>query len=72
MVTKKRHLAKALSYRIISTTVGFITIWVFTGSLKVGSAFTAMELLWKPFQYYIHERVWYKWISYGVKKKENK
>ena len=70
MVNKKRHLAKTVSYRIISTTIGFVTVWVFTGSLEIGSTFTIMELLWKPVQYYIHERVWYNYIKYGIDKKD--
>jgi len=68
MVNKRRHVAKTISYRIISTTIGFLTVWLFTGSLKIGSAFTIMELLWKPIQYYIHERVWYNYIKYGINK----
>jgi uncharacterized membrane protein len=67
IVEKKRHIAKTVSYRLVSTTIGFFTVWAFTGSLKMGSAFTALELVWKPIQYYVHERVWYRWIKYGLK-----
>jgi uncharacterized membrane protein len=75
-VSYKRHLAKTISYRILSTTIGFIGIWLVSGSLKVGAAFGVVELLYKPIQYYIHERIWYKWIKYGLnldseKKKKN-
>lgn len=69
-VTKNRHIAKTISYRLISTAIGFITMWVVSGSVKVGAAFGIAELLWKPIQYYIHERVWYKWIKYGINNKE--
>ena len=69
-VTKSRHIAKTISYRLISTAIGFITMWVVSGSVKVGAAFGIAELLWKPIQYYIHERVWYKWIKYGVNDKD--
>lgn len=65
-VSAKRHLAKTISYRIISTLVGFLIMWAATGSIKVGAAFGVVELLYKPIQYYIHERVWYKWIKYGL------
>ena len=65
-VSAKRHLAKTISYRIISTLVGFLMMWAATGSIKVGAAFGVVELLYKPIQYYIHERVWYKWIKYGL------
>lgn len=68
IVEKKRHIAKTISYRVVSTAIGFITMWAVTGSVKFGAAFGIAELLWKPIQYYIHERVWYKWIKYGLKK----
>lgn len=67
-VTQKRHIAKTISYRILSTTVGFLTMWAITGSIKVGTSFSVLELLWKPIQYYLHERTWYKYIKYGLKK----
>jgi uncharacterized membrane protein len=68
-VTKSRHIVKTISYRLISTAIGFITMWVISGSVKLGAAFGVAELLWKPIQYYIHERVWYKWIKYGINDK---
>lgn len=71
MVSHKRHLAKTISYRIISTGFGFLAMWVVTGSVKVGAAFSVVELVWKPIQYYIHERVWYKFIKFGLKENIN-
>ena len=68
MVQKKRHIAKTISYRVVSTTIGFITMWLVTGSIKIGAAFGFAELIWKPIQYYLHERIWYKWIKFGLKK----
>ena len=67
IVEKKRHIAKTISYRLISTLIGFLIMWGVSGSIKIGSAFGAMELIYKPLQYYIHERVWYRFIKYGVK-----
>ena len=64
----KRHIAKTISYRIISTLVGFLLMWWISGSIKMGAAFGAAELVYKPIQYFIHERIWYKWIKYGLKK----
>jgi uncharacterized membrane protein len=65
-VSAKRHLAKTISYRIISTLIGFLIMWCVTGKIEFGAAFGVIELLYKPIQYYIHERIWYKWISYGL------
>jgi uncharacterized membrane protein len=69
-VSPKRHLAKTISYRILSTSIGFMAMWLVTGSITVGAAFSIIELVWKPIQYYIHERVWYKHIKFGVTKVE--
>ena len=75
-VSYRRHLAKTISYRIISTGIGFLVMWWASGSVKIGAAFGVVELIYKPLQYYIHERVWYKWIKFGListpeKKKKN-
>ena len=68
IVERKRHIAKTISYRILSTLIGFLLMWLISGSIKVGAAFGVAELIYKHIQYYIHERIWYKWIKYGLKK----
>jgi uncharacterized membrane protein len=67
MIEKKRHIAKTISYRLVSTLIGFLIMLAISGSIKVGAAFGIAELVYKPIQYYIHERVWYRWIKYGLK-----
>lgn len=67
-VERKRHIAKTISYRIISTLIGFVIMWLVSGSVKVGAAFGVAELVYKPIQYYLHERIWYRWVTYGLKK----
>jgi uncharacterized membrane protein len=67
----KRHIAKTISYRILSTLVGFFIMWWISGSIKVGAAFGVAELVYKPIQYFLHERFWYKFIKYGLKNKQN-
>jgi uncharacterized membrane protein len=68
IVQSKRHIAKTISYRILSTLIGFLLMWFITGSIEVGTAFGIVELAYKPIQYYIHERIWYRWVKYGLKK----
>jgi uncharacterized membrane protein len=65
-VSTKRHIAKTISYRLVSTGIGFAIMWLATGSIKIGAAFGIVELVYKPIQYYIHERVWYRWIKFGL------
>lgn len=71
-VSYKRHLAKTLSYRLISTTVGFLGMWWASGSIKIGAAFGVVELIYKPLQYYVHERVWYRYIRFGLIEEKKK
>ena len=68
IVERKRHIAKTISYRVVSTLIGFLLMWLISGSIKVGAAFGIAELVYKPIQYYLHERIWYKWIKFGLKK----
>ena len=70
LVERKRHIAKTISYRILSTLIGFLLMWWISDSIKVGTAFGVAELVYKPIQYYIHERIWYKWIKFGLKNDE--
>ena len=70
-VSKKRHIAKTISYRVVSSLIGFITIWLISVSVKISTAFGVAELLYKPIQYYIHERVWYRWIRFGLQDKKH-
>jgi len=67
MVTKSRHLAKAITWRIIASIVTAIIAYAFGLPPKaVGAVFVA-DLIIKFVLYYIHERVWYKHIKFGVK-----
>jgi len=72
VVERKRHIAKTISYRIISTLIGFVIMWWVSGDIKVGAAFGIAELVYKPIQYYIHERIWYRWIKFGLRKENDK
>ena len=67
----KRHIAKTISYRILSTIIGVLLMWWISGSIKVGAAFGVAELIYKPIQYFLHERFWYIFIKYGLKDKKN-
>lgn len=65
-VSAKRHLAKAVTWRIIASITTAIIAWFFGLPPKaVGAVFVA-DLIIKFIMYYIHERVWYKHIKYGV------
>jgi uncharacterized membrane protein len=68
-ISPKRHLLKTVSYRVVSSVIGFLVLWIFFG-ITVGVSFSLFELFFKPLLYYIHERIWYRHIKFGVTKVE--
>ena len=67
MVQKKRHAAKALTWRLVGTLDTFLLAWWLTGSVEVGAMFSGIEVITKTVLYYLHERAWYK-TKWGVGK----
>jgi len=65
-VSYKRHLAKTVTYRILSSTISFLIVWIISGDFKLGLSLSFAEIMIKPTQYFIHERIWYKWIKFGL------
>lgn len=69
-VDKKRHLAKAVTWRIIaSVTTALIALYFGLPQKAVGAVFVA-DLVIKFGLYYYHERLWYKYIKFGVNKND--
>lgn len=68
MVSRKRHILKTITWRIIGTLDTMILSWVITGNWKWGIAIGGVELITKMILYYFHERAWYRFSKYGVKK----
>jgi uncharacterized membrane protein len=71
MVHVKRHIAKAISYRLVGSAQTILIGYVLTGSLVIASTAGIIELVVKPIIYFLHERVWYKFIKFGVDKHED-
>lgn len=70
MIDVKRHILKTISYRILGSIAGFLTMWYLTNDVRISSLFSLGELVLKPIIYFLHERFWYKYIKYGVKNLE--
>lgn len=58
----KRHILKTISYRILGTLTTVIIAYSLGASLKVSSILGVGELVLKPVIYFLHERLWYKYI----------
>jgi uncharacterized membrane protein len=68
MVSYKRHLLKTITWRIVGTLDTMLLSWIITGSWKWGLAIGGTEVITKMVLYYLHERVWYRYLSYGLDK----
>ena len=68
MVGYKRHIAKTVSWRVIGTVDTIVLSGIITGSWSTGLAIGGVEVVTKMVLYFLHERVWYKFSRYGIKK----
>ncbi len=66
----KRHIAKSVSYRLIGTTTTIILTVLAGLEIKWAAMVGVGELVIKPIIYFLHERLWYKWIKFGLKKEK--
>ena len=66
-VSKKRHLAKAITWRLIASLTTAGIAFLFGLPPKAVGAVFVIDLIIKFIMYYVHERIWYKHIRYGVK-----
>ena len=69
MVSYKRHIAKTLSWRLIGTIDTIVLSGIITGSWEMGLTIGGVEVFTKMILYFLHERMWYKFIPFGVEKK---
>ncbi len=68
MVSYKRHIAKTISWRVIGTLDTMILSGIITGSWLTGLTIGAVEVVTKMVLYFLHERAWYKYSKFGLKK----
>jgi uncharacterized membrane protein len=66
----KRHIAKSISYRFVGTLTTILLTLSAGLPLKWAGMVGMGELLFKPIIYFLHERVWYQYIKYGLKKQK--
>jgi uncharacterized membrane protein len=64
---KLRHIFKTITWRIVGTIDTIVLSWIITGDFKLGLKIGGVEVITKMVLYYLHERVWYKYIKLGRK-----
>jgi uncharacterized membrane protein len=71
-VSYKRHIAKAVSYRMLGTLQTCLISYFFTGNFWVAGSIGLTEICLKPIIYFLHERMWYTFSEYGITDKQTK
>ncbi len=67
--SKKRHIAKTLTWRTLGTLDTMLLSFIITGNPLMGLQIGFTEVITKMVLYYFHERVWYR-VDYGLIKRK--
>lgn len=67
----QRHIAKAITWRVIASLTTFLLGWLITGNLDFGLIIGASDAIIKIILYFFHERAWQK-SSFGLKSEKVK
>lgn len=57
--SRKRHIAKALTWRMVGSVDTVFLSWLITGNPMTGLKIGFAEVITKMVLYYLHERVWF-------------
>ena len=66
--SKKRHLTKTITWRLLGTVDTIVLSWIISGNPFTGLKIGFAEVATKMILYYLHERAWYR-INYGLDKR---
>ena len=69
LVSRKRHIFKTITWRIIGTLDTMLLGWLISGDPIIGIKVGGLELFTKLILYYVNERVWYN-IGLGIPKRK--
>jgi len=67
METRRRSIAKAVSYRFVGSVGTAMIAWALTGRLSTGVQIGILDALVKVAAYFVHERIWAR-IEWGRRK----
>ncbi len=57
-VSLRRSVTKAITYRIIIMCLDFLTVYLFTRTVRIAVGFMIVSNFYTSVAYLIHERVW--------------
>jgi len=61
MDTKKKSLAKTMTWYVAHLFVATSVALLVTHSIKVAAILASAEIVWEALLFYSHERAWAKW-----------
>ena len=64
-MSRKRHIAKTITWRVLGTITTFLIGWITTGNITAGLSIGGFDFFIKIILYYLHERAWYR-TRYGL------
>lgn len=67
-ISRIRHIAKSITWRLIGTIDTVLLGWIISGNLKIGLSIGGFEIITKMILYYFHERIWYR-FDFGINTK---
>lgn len=68
--SRRRHLLKTVTWRIVGTIDTMVLAWLISGDPMVGLKVGAAEIITKMALYYFHERAWHR-SKFGLKKQSD-
>lgn len=69
--SRRRHLAKTITWRLIGTVDTVLIGWVVTGDPWIGIQVGGVEMVTKMVLYYFHERAWFRYGKLGREKNKS-
>ena len=64
MESQRRTITKALTWRVVATSITACIAWAVTGEVRFGAFIGGLDALIKLVSYYAHERVWNR-VDFG-------
>jgi uncharacterized membrane protein len=66
IVSRARSITKALSYRLVIVSLDFLTVYIFTRTVRIALGFMIISNLYTTVMYVVHERIWAR-IQWGIR-----
>ena len=67
IVSARRSVTKTITYRILIMSLDFLTIYLFTGAVRIAIGFMIASNTYTTLAYLLHERIWAR-IRWGIEK----